>query len=52
MADPIPNKAEGITEDKEEVETPEVFTVTWMPDDHISELTYILQGESDKGIFV
>ncbi|XP_042876270.1 protein nessun dorma-like [Penaeus japonicus] len=44
MADPIPNKAEGITEDKEEVETPEVFTVTWMPDDHISELTYILQG--------
>lgn len=30
--------------DREETETPEVFTVTWMPDDHISELTYILQG--------
>lgn len=35
--------------DREETETPEVFTVTWMPDDHISELTYILQGEFNEG---
>lgn len=39
-------KTEGSAKvtDREETETPEVFTATWMPDDHISELTCILQG--------
>lgn len=47
-------KTEGSAKvtDREETETPEVFTATWMPDDHISELTCILQGGFREGSFI